>query len=518
MGGRVALALMLLGGVVPWSQEAPKKPVEPPALVSAGRALERGAYPEALGEAEGALAKNPQDLRLQVVKVRALMGLGRTMEAVRLVVPLSGQHPEEPELRYLAGQCAFEMDMVPQAVAMWSALYGRQDGWASEAYVRSAQALLAQGQEAKARELIGQALEKLKQPAPAVFRLALSLTPEAKSCRELVARAAAADPAGRSDWEALERIYAAAGGGRLFEEAPIERGTLEIPLKEKTERVDLPAWSEDTKWSSTVSFSSGSRVTVPAVADGGKKEWMLLDSGANVVLITARLARELHLSPIASAEYAGLGYRGAVSSNWVLLKSLSVGGLLFQNVPAMVLDKDTDFWSELGGIVPLSLFRRHALLYDRRHGKLVLYPSGTDPASVLGDKLYPQKSLWLNGMPMVLTRILDRGDLRFLLDTGATSTYIAAEHAAELGVKVNSGKYKAQHGRGISGMFLSGTAERVDLSLGAIQLQMPVVQVTEIGESYPVQCYGLIGRDVLDNFLLFVDYPRDVLVFKAYDR
>ncbi len=407
--------------------------------------------------------------------------------------------------------------MVPQAVQVWSALYPCPDAeWSVRAYRASAQAQLSIGKEAEARKLVEEALAKWPTPTQAMARLALEVTPDAAAASKVIGKVIASNPANKDDWEALGQMVASASGG-FFEEAPAGDNPLVIPIKEKSERVNIPTFNEGDKYATNVTLSSGSRVSVP-VSVGGKKQWMLLDSGPNVVLLTSNYAKDLGLKPVATAEYLGLGYEGAKKSNWVMIPLIKVGELEFKNVPAMIIDKDSDFWKELGGILPLSMFRHHAVLYDRRHGKLTLYPSGTKAEAVMGDKLYPQKSLWFYGKPFVMAQLKDRQNLPFLMDTGADSTYIAAEFAQDLGITVNSGKYRSQYSRGLSGGFLSGTADQVEVQLGGARFPLAQVMVTELGQGYPVPCYGLVGRNIIDNFTVFFDYASNALVMKAYDR
>ena len=54
--------------------------------------------------------------------------------------------------------------------------------------------------------------------------------------------------------------------------------------------------------------------------------------------------------------------------------------------------------------------------------------------------------------------------------------------------------------------------------VGDMQFQLPRVKVTELGQHYPVDCYGIIGRDILDLFEIYFDWSNNVLAFKAYDR
>jgi hypothetical protein len=134
---------------------------------------------------------------------------------------------------------------------------------------------------------------------------------------------------------------------------------------------------------------------------------MQVDSGSDVVLITHVTAKALGLKPVTTAEYVGLGHKGARPSSWVLIKTLQVGDFALKNVPAMLMDKDTDYWKEMAGIVPLSLFKRHAVLFDRRRGRVELLPPGARAEAAMPAGSFQVKSLWFRGKPFVEIAVQD---------------------------------------------------------------------------------------------------------------
>ncbi len=185
---------------------------------------------------------------------------------------------------------------------------------------------------------------------------------------------------------------------------------------------------------STYELTTSSRVVVPVVLNGAKERPMLMDSGSDAVLVTKGVVKELGLQPVSTASYIGIGYEGVQNSTWVLIKSMTIGGFSIKNVPAMVIEENDDFWKETGGLIPISLFSSHGVLYDRRGGKLTLYPSGTKPEAVLPAGSFSVKSLWFGGKPHVEVKVQDRAGLNFLVDTGAYTTFIAGQFAQEIGV------------------------------------------------------------------------------------
>ncbi len=237
------------------------------------------------------------------------------------------------------------------------------------------------------------------------------------------------------------------------------------------------------------------------------------------MLVSDEWVEKLKLKPVATTEYMGLGIHGPRQSNWVLLKKVEIGPVTIRNVPAKVMTKEDNFYRQVGGVLPLSMLRHHALLYDRRHSKLVLYPSGTSPATILGEGSYTVKSVWPFEVPFVQVSIGGHRDLHCMVDTGAYTTLLSIKKMARFDIKPNSARYNSAMGVGMSGEFSSGVAENVELILGRTRFNMHTVLLTDLGGGYGIDCYGLLGRrDVLDLLDMFFDYKANVIAFVPYDR
>ena len=144
----MAAGLAMCLGWCALAQEAGKGETAPQPASAARQLLDQDKYSEALVAADAALKANPASVDDQSYRIEALMGLDRDMEALRYAVPLAGQHPERPDLRYRVGQCAYDLGMFPQAVQAWAALYNSADKeWAGRAYRQSARTLVIQGKE-----------------------------------------------------------------------------------------------------------------------------------------------------------------------------------------------------------------------------------------------------------------------------------------------------------------------------------------------------------------------------------
>ncbi len=508
------LAGMILGGMVLFA-------ASPKGTSGAGspEQLLKANHPrKALAMTNRMLIKKPNDLDTLCYKVQALQALGLYMKAAGVALPLAGKHPDHPEFRFLAGKSAYEMGMVPQAVHVWSALLENKE-WAKIACRWSVIALNAWGKEAKAKELLEKTLSRMHPPPVGLLQLKLNLTDNGPEGLKLSKTLAALDPADKGYYEAIGKLYEAAGSETLFDQAKTMKYPVIIPVKEKSESRVLPSLAWGGEGAGSTELVSSTDIVVPVSVNGSKKEYMLLDSGSNNVLLSPFLVKKLGLKAIASAQYSGLGFRGAQKSDWVFIKQLSIGSYTVKNIPAMVINKHSGYYKQIDGIIPLSLLKYSAMVLDRRHGKLLLYPSGTPPEEVMGKGTFRLNNLWPDDCPMVQVTIQGRKGRFCLVDTGAWATILSSERKKTMGVSINSGQYGAQMGIGMSGAFSTGVASDVKMVIGRALLNMRTVNVMPIGTSGTLDCYGILGRrDALDLFKLFFDYRANVIAFAPYDK
>jgi len=481
--------------------------------------IDQGKNAEALTLAEAGLKADPWNPDLGYVKIKALLNLGRYMDAARTALQMAAKNPEHQEFRYLAGESAYQMGMIPQAVKSWSVLFQDKE-WSELACRRAVLALKAAGKEQQALKLLRKTVAEWKNPPVGLLRLDLNLTTDVAEGVKLSDRLMKADPSNKGEYEALKDIFEAAGSGSLFEEVPIKALPVTIPIKEKSEYKDLSSLSWGAgDLGSTTSVTTTTQVVVPCTINGSSEMPVLLDSGSDTMLVSPEWIKKLGLKPVATAEYVGLGVRGPQKSNWVLLKKVEIGSVTIKNVPALVISENEDFFKRVGGILPMSILRHHALLYDRRHSKLVLYPSGTSPASVLGEGTYVVKSLWPYDKPFVQVSIDGHRGLYCMVDTGAYTTHLSLHKMQALGIKPNSGRYSASTGSGLSGSYSAPIASNVEMILGRTRFNMHTVLLADLGEGFGIDCNGLLGRrDVLDILNMFFDYEANVIAFTPYDK
>lgn len=550
---------------------APATPAQVPAALRT--LLDQGKFAEALAQSEATL-KAGANPGAAIGHLEALEGLGRLPEAAQAALRYSGQYPAEGAFRLHMGDCAFRMGNASQAVRVWAGLY--KDGAHGEAArIRSARALLATGAEGEARKVLSEAIASLPSPSAELCMLVVASNYNPADGIKAARRLAQLDPSRKTDCLVLEEAYTSLGTGELFEETSPAGARADIPLKEKSETVDTSSLQFDASGDSkTMRMGGATRVVLPVSMKDGKPRWMSFETGSGAVMLSPYAAGEMGLPLRSSRIVPGLGTIGDTPRDWVLLESLAVGPLTFKNVPAFVIDKkDAHFWKETAGVLPLMLLRKHAVLYDRRGGRMGIYPAGTAPEVALGQGSVQLKSAWPGKRPFVATKLQSRENAYFLVDTGAVPTWVAASFTQTLGISVTTtgdmnqvdsllsrgiafpaadrltaplpavptpggggatlpdGKVRATTSSAWGGYSVDtpgliriwtnqplGMAKDVRLVLGGAQIDMPKVQVVDVGRGFGIDCYGILGRSVLDLFVLYFDYSKTLVAAKEYRK
>ncbi len=501
-------------------------------VASAARPLRNGQYALALRLAGEGLKTNPGNPILQGFKVRALMGLGRYEEAMTLAVRQAADHPEWPVLRLLAGDCAFQLGEPDLALGQWSLLYGRPDmAWASDAYQRSVEALVATGRRAQARALLDEAKGMRNCGHAGLLALELELMRSGVQGSRLLDQMISLDPRHKSRYAALKKLYEAVGQGSLFEEKGPSQGIVAIRLKRRRMRLA----GVDFKHTCTLAFGGNlfeyamttgpspgasdvySALSVPVQVDDAGRRWFLIDSGTSAVFITRKVADTLGLEPIAPVTYANPAFGWAQKTWWVLIKKLRVGDIEFRNVPAVVIESDSGFHHEADGILPISLFRRHGVVLDLSGRKLTVVPPRTPCQRALGPGAFRLPSLWFGGEPYVRMGVQNGARRFFLLDTGANGTLLGKKYLNRMGLPVDRTESGSQV-VGVVGRTYPNLVKNVALSVRGRLWKIPECYAVELEQSWPVEYCGIVGRNILRNYKVYFDYPGGEVALQPVKR
>jgi hypothetical protein len=487
-GKRRACLALLLSAV--WL--AAQEPVSP-GLARGLALLGEGRYEEAAGVLGEAQRAEPSNLRIGIARTKALLEAALWPEALAAAEELAGRFPGNAEGALLLGDCRlFAFD--PRGAEEVYGVALEDPRWGSTALSKAAAAAqLRRDEDGLSRLLWGARAEGLR-VSPGV---------EASSAR--------LDPASSRRVDRLRSLSA-----RLPESEELRE---ELRLQEALAALGGTQISFPSETPTTAKVREIYREpSIPLRLNGSKDTWIALDTGSDSLLLNEDLTRKLDLPFLAETTVEGWGYRGRRRTRVVLVQSLEAAGLRISRLPALVNVRDSEFWSNKAGYIGLGPFLEGVVLYDRRMGRFGLWPAGTAPQAILGDRGFTLPVLWHRGAPIVPVVLQGRGPFPFLLDTGAPYTLLCSKYAPRVGIRVNSGKYGKLYGLGQSGAFTSGVAEQVRFSVGKKVYDRRIIFVTDVPQRFPVPLYGILGRDVLNDYRMVFDGPGGRVTLQLYDE
>jgi tetratricopeptide (TPR) repeat protein len=461
-----------------------------PTTASAGLTLvAQGKLAEALPLLETECANSPDEPKLGLARAQCLLDLARWKEALAAGQALLEKFPNDADIRIMVGEVLFVSFRPTEAVETWRPLL-KDPKEGERTLPRILRALLAQRKFDEAEKLAREA-----KAAGVVFNnAALNLAAQAGSCPERL-----------TTLEELGKRHP--DEGALAEAIKVLRGVCD---KGGT-LISTPQSFPDVIRASSDGFA------IKVVLNGKKTTWLKLDSGTESILLDTKLANDFNLAVLGKGYYEGLGTRGAGAGVFALLPSLEAGHLRMTNLPVLVTPITNVRGQDRSGITGFAPFSGCMADWDRRKSRLTLWPAGTDPVQILGkapDLALPV--LWIRGVPLVQISVDGKGPYPFLFDTGASSTVLAASATPLLGLHLNSGKFQPGVGAGTSGLFFSGYAEDVRLSLGAKEESFPWVRVVEIPKRFYLPVFGILGQDVLYDYRMVFDGPASRILLLHY--
>ncbi len=240
--------------------------------------------------------------------------------------------------------------------------------------------------------------------------------------------------------------------------------------------------------------------------NGGRPLRLLLDSGAEHIVMSAGAARALSLSREARLSLIGFG-EPARGGFLAIARTVDIGPLSFRNCPVDVVDHRVVGGAD--GVLPLALFSDFLVRLDfpGRVLELTPYDQASEPHERFTRALVVKAVLFLR-------TVLDGPHSGyFLLDTGAAHNALTPTTAKELG------------GPGIGSVMRSvqgaGGASEVPQMKSAVHFRTAGQEITSddvvlvdldtFSRYNGVEVAGLLGYPALSRYVLTVNY-RDSLV------
>ena len=254
-------------------------------------------------------------------------------------------------------------------------------------------------------------------------------------------------------------------------------------------------------------------ILLPVFVDGQGPYSFVLDTGAGSTVVSNELADALALPRGENQD--GRGAAGKMILVQSQLPSLTVGQETLASLPVSVADLSflgRAMGVQVDGALGQSFLRHFVMTLDYAKNELKLRRpvGGTERALDEREIAFH----WANPEdPLVVVPVFvnEKGPYDFALDTGASSTVISLELAAEFGLATEKiSQLTAGGGNGIVsrvrlGSLSVGAARQENLAAAASDFLMELN--TELGS----KLQGIVGYDFLRFYRVTLDYPRAAL-------
>ncbi|MEQ8767239.1 MAG: retropepsin-like aspartic protease [Planctomycetota bacterium] len=247
--------------------------------------------------------------------------------------------------------------------------------------------------------------------------------------------------------------------------------------------------------------------------DGEERGWFLLDSGAEVLIVTPALAESLKMEEVGRMALLDSG-GGALSSRIVKGKQFQLGGLTIPSPIFSELDDESlqrHSKEPVVGICGFDVFARAVVTVDLEVGSAQL----SNPSEPEKDPL-PWQRLVLDGRtPTVLCRFEGDREALFELDTGNNGGVILQSAAVDH-FDLRSGRRLAPTGFGVpSGVVgvLAGRLEWLELGGHRIENVLSYFPKSKPAHATQTSYAGTIGRELMRRFRVIFDVPHRRIAF-----
>lgn len=232
--------------------------------------------------------------------------------------------------------------------------------------------------------------------------------------------------------------------------------------------------------------------------NGGRPLRLVLDSGAESIVIGAKVAHTLGLSGDSEMDLVGLGTKPAMAG---MAERVEVGSVSFRNCRVAFVDGKAVEGAD--GVIPLAMFSDFLMRLDlpARTLGLIPYPGEQGPA-LPSDRAATQGDLLLVGT------VLNRERHGYVvLDTGAFCSAISREVAGTLGGSQNLGDLRIGGGTGAAtGRVVSAAVHFEIAGQDLVPNDVVALDLLNLSRHYGVDVVGVLGFPALSPYVLTIDY------------
>jgi predicted aspartyl protease len=256
---------------------------------------------------------------------------------------------------------------------------------------------------------------------------------------------------------------------------------------------------------------------VPVKVNGGTAVPFVVDTGASIHVIDREIAKQAKIAIGQPAMMTG-GGQAAVAAEFVDGLTFEAGGLAWQQQRAAVASLGYPGKKHFAGLLGAPILMRYTVrfAFEARTVQLIEPSAYKPPAGAVQIPFELQENL-----PIVRATV-DTGsgaiEARLMVDTGASQfvdlnrPFVDAHRLVETMTDASSRDRPAALGG--SAPFLYATARRV--TLGSLVFDRPRIGMSraQAGSSARSERDGIIGNDLLRQFVVTVDYSRRTIVLE----
>ena len=270
--------------------------------------------------------------------------------------------------------------------------------------------------------------------------------------------------------------------------------------------------SHETRVTFRLAGSKQALILLPVFVDGRGPYSFVLDTGATS-MVSNELADALALPQ--GEEQDGRGAAGKMTLVKSQLPSLTVGHETVESLPVSVTDLSflgRAMSAQVDGLLGHGFLKHFAITVDYATNALTLRrPAGGTEWALDESEIPFQQANAEHPLVVVPVFVNEKGPYDFALDTGASSTVISLELAAEFGLAMEKISQLTAGGG-------NGTVSRVRLSslaLGAARQENLAAAasdfLTQLNAELGSKLQGIVGYDFLRHYRVTLDYPRGAL-------
>jgi hypothetical protein len=239
--------------------------------------------------------------------------------------------------------------------------------------------------------------------------------------------------------------------------------------------------------------------------NGGRRLRLVLDSGAEFIVIGSKAARSVRLSDGPEMDLVGLGTRPARVGR---AETVEIGPVTFRNCRVAFVDGTVIEGAD--GVIPLSLFSDFMVRLDLPEKALGLipYPGVRDP------EILSKRGVAKSNPLFVGTVLNEKHQGYVLLDTGAFRSAISREVASTLGGSPIAPQIGIGAGTGAATGRLVSSAVHFEIAgQELIPDDLVALDLSNLSRHYGREIVGVLGFPALSPYILTVDYREGFVEF-----